>query len=259
MAMMWAGRQLLRNLTKLIENRPTFLAHKVSMSLLPRRLTALCIATLVTCAAIAQPPANRRNPRPQPPQKKPSLPADPQLLVLHKEFVVKAEKLAIEYERKKQFGKAREVYESMVRLVPNFASAEAGLERILGNQRIQDRKLVTVDANQMWQDSGVNLRADMPVHTEVKGVWKVVYETGPKGIEIPKEFQQRDGRIKLGSLIGVVVNSPAELKDAKPFPVEHGKNFTANKTGRLFLRMFDVDHTDNEGKMLVLIQSTFAN
>ena len=37
------------------------------------------------------------------------------------------------------------------------------------------------------------------------------------------------------------------------------KNFTANKTGRLFLRMFDVDHTDNEGKMLVLIQSTFAN
>ena len=181
------------------------------------------------------------------------------MLSLHKEFVVKAEKLAVEYERKKQFDKAREVYESMVRLVPNFAAAEAGLERILGNQRSQDRKLVTVEADQMWQDSGVNLQVGMPVHTEVKGIWKVVYETGPKGIEIPKEFQQRDSRIKLGSLIGVIVNSPTELKAAKPFLVEHGKNFTANKTGRLFLRMYDVDHTDNEGKVLVLIQSTFAN
>ena len=64
---------------------------------------------------------------------------------------------------------------------------------------------------------------------------------------------------KLGSLIGVVVNSPAELKGAKPFLIEHGKDFNANKSGRLFLRMFDVDHTDNDGKMLVMIQSTFAN
>ena len=108
----------------------------------------------MTCGAMSQPPGNRRNAKPSTPPKQPLLPEDPQLLGLHKEFVVKAEKLAVEYERKKQFDKAREVYESMVRLVPNFASAEAGLQRILGNQRIQDRKLVTVEANQMWQDSG---------------------------------------------------------------------------------------------------------
>jgi len=229
------------------------------MSLLTCRLIIFCVANLLVFTAVAQPPANQRSQKPKTPPKRPKLPEDPQLLSLHKEFVVKAEKLAVEYERKKQFDKAREVYESMVRLVPNFAAAEAGLERILGNQRSQDRKLVTVEADQMWQDSGVNLQVGMPVHTEVKGIWKVVYETGPKGIEIPKEFQQRDSRIKLGSLIGVIVNSPTELKAAKPFLVEHGKNFTANKTGRLFLRMYDVDHTDNEGKVLVLIQSTFAN
>lgn len=229
------------------------------MSLLTCRLIIFCVANLLVFTAVAQPPANQRSQKPKTPPKRPKLPEDPQLLSLHKEFVVKAEKLAVEYERKKQFDKAREVYESMVRLVPNFAAAEAGLERILGNQRSQDRKLVTVEADQMWQDSGANLQVGMPVHTEVKGIWKVVYETGPKGIEIPKEFQQRDSRIKLGSLIGVIVNSPTELKAAKPFLVEHGKNFTANKTGRLFLRMYDVDHTDNEGKVLVLIQSTFAN
>ena len=229
------------------------------MSLLTCRLIIFCVANLLVFTAVAQPPANQRSQKSKTPPKRPKLPEDPQLLSLHKEFVVKAEKLAVEYERKKQFDKAREVYESMVRLVLNFAAAEAGLERILGNQRSQDRKLVTVEADQMWQDSGINLQVGMPVHTEVKGIWKVVYETGPKGIEIPKEFQQRDSRIKLGSLIGVIVNSPTELKAAKPFLVEHGKNFTANKTGRLFLRMYDVDHTDNEGKVLVLIQSTFAN
>ena len=229
------------------------------MSLLPRRLIAIFIVTTMTCAVMSQPPGNRRNAKPPTPQRNRRYRTIHNFLASIKNLSSKLKSLAVEYERKKQFDKAREVYESMVRLVPNFASAEAGLQRILGNQRIQDRKLVTVEANQMWQDSGVNLQADMPVHTEVKGSWKVVYETGPKGIEIPKEFQQRDGRIKLGSLIGVVVTSPTELKDARPFPVENGKNFTANKTGRLFLRMFDVDHTDNEGKMLVLIQSTFAN
>ena len=163
-----------------------------------RRLIAICIVALFACSAMSQPPGDRRNPRPQTPQKKPQLPTDPQLLGLHKEFVLKAEKLALEYERKEQFDKAREVYESMVRLIPNFAAAEAGLQRILANQRVQDRKLVSVEANQMWQDSGVNLQVGMPVHTDVKGSWKVVYETGPKGIEIPKEFQQRDGRIQTG-------------------------------------------------------------
>ena len=51
-------------------------------------------------------------------ENQPQLPDDPQLLGLHKEFIAKAERLAVEYERKKQLDKAREVYESMVRLVP---------------------------------------------------------------------------------------------------------------------------------------------
>ena len=105
--------------------------HEASMSLLPRRMIAILIVTTITCAAMAQSPGNRRSAKPLKPQKKPSLPDDPQLLGLHKEFVVKAEKLGVEYERKKQFDKAREVYESMVRLVPNFAAAEAGLQRHL--------------------------------------------------------------------------------------------------------------------------------
>ena len=53
-------------------------------------------------------------------ENQPQLPSDPVLLNLHKEFIAKAEKLAVEYERKKDFDKAREVYESLVRLVPKY-------------------------------------------------------------------------------------------------------------------------------------------
>jgi hypothetical protein len=187
----------------------------------------------------------------------PKLPADPQLLGLHREFIVKAEKLASEYERKKQYAQAREVYESLVRLVPKYATAEAGLKRVLNSQSLQDKKVTEVFANQPWQDSGAILREGMPVHVDVKGLWTVVYKTGPKGIEIPKEMKPRDARIKLGSLIAVIANSPADLTEARPFVLEGGDDFIAKKSGRLYLRMFDVDPSDNEGSMFVLIQSTF--
>ncbi|MGV3483810.1 MAG: hypothetical protein ACO1RT_05285, partial [Planctomycetaceae bacterium] len=69
---------------------------------------------------------------------------DPQLMNLHKEFIAKAEKLALEFERKKQYDKARDVYASLVRLVPSYANAEESLGRILGSQAVQDRQLTTV-------------------------------------------------------------------------------------------------------------------
>ena len=220
-----------------------------------RIVTALVLSVVCGLSVYAQPPGRR--PQNQPKVQQPVLPQDPQLLSLHKEFIARAEKLAQEYERKKQYAQAREVYESLVRLVPKYATAEQGLNRVLNSQSLQDKKVVKVEANQLWQDSGAVLKEGMPVHIDVKGSWKVVYETGPEGIEIPQKMRPSDGRIKLGTLVGVVVTSPAELKDAKPFPVKDGDDFIAKKSGRLFLRMFDVDPTDNEGEMFVLIQSTF--
>ncbi|WP_146523299.1 hypothetical protein [Stieleria varia] len=191
-------------------------------------------------------------------ENQPQLPADPQLLSLHKEFITKAEKLAGEYERKKELERAREVYEAMVRLVPKYQPAELGLERILRSQLMKDRKLTEVLADQGWQDSGATLQQGMPVHVEVKGVWKVVLQTGPEGVVVPEEARPRDGRIKFGTLIGVIATSPGDLEKEKPFVVENNTEFTADKSGQLFLRMYDLDPTDNEGKMLVLIQSTFG-
>ncbi|MEO1524616.1 MAG: hypothetical protein AAFX06_04230 [Planctomycetota bacterium] len=189
---------------------------------------------------------------------RPELPTDPQLLSLHREFINKAEKLAGEYERKKQYDKAREVYEAMVRLVPKLPDAEAGVQRIMQLQSLKDRKLVTVLAADAWQDSGIILQEGMPVHIEVKGTWQVVLETGAEGVEIPEKMRPRDPRIKLGSLIGIVAKSASDLETAKPFPIRSGDDFVNKEAGRLFLRMYDLDPSDNQGKLLVLIQSTFA-
>lgn len=192
-------------------------------------------------------------------ESQPEFPSDPQLMNLHREFISKAEKLAAEYENKKQYDKAREVYESLVRLVPKYGKAETALSRVLGSQARQDSKKALVMANKQWQDTGVNLVKDMPVHIDVTGTWKVVYETGPKGIEIPADMRPRDSRIKLGTLIAVIVTKPSELTEERPFILSDGQDFVARKTGRLFLRMFDVDPSDNEGRLLVNIQSTFGN
>ena len=225
---------------------------------------------LMAPSSLAQPPS-RLTPKQQQEQQRrmeaqrakaianqPKLPNDPQLLSLHKEFIMKAEKLAAEYERKKQHDRAREVYESLVRLVPKYASAEAGLARAMESQASEDMKMFRVEADDAWQDAGVTLLENMPVYFDVQGTWKVVYETDHKGIEIPKEMKPRNSHIQLGTLIGIVGNTPAELEKSQPFPVQPGVAFKAPKTGRLYLRMYDIDPSDNEGQMLVRIRSTFA-
>lgn len=188
----------------------------------------------------------------------PVLPNDPELLSLHREFIIKAEKLATQYERKKQYDKAREVFEAMNRLVPNLEEAEVGLARMLEIQKTEDKKFTEVQANLGWQDSGVTLQEGIPAMLDVRGTWTLVHETGPEGIEIPNEMRVPDQRVKLGSLIGIIATSPEDLTKGRPFLVRPGHEFKAPKTGRLFFRMYDIDPSDNAGKMAVQIQSTFA-
>ncbi|QDV55125.1 hypothetical protein [Rosistilla oblonga] len=183
--------------------------------------------------------------------------SDPELLGLHKEFVSKAEKLAAEYERKKNLDGAREVYESMTRLIPEYEAAQLGLKRILNAQSTQDRKVVEVQANRDWQDTQIILVKGNPVHIEAKGTWFVVNETDANGLVIPKEIDPKNNKIKLGTLIGMIVSQP-DVSKLKPFPIGNGTDFIAPETGRLVLRMFDVEPRDNKGSMSVLVQSTFG-
>ncbi|MEL6894893.1 MAG: hypothetical protein AAFP90_02185 [Planctomycetota bacterium] len=186
------------------------------------------------------------------------MPTDPQLRQLQLEYVQRVEKIAGEHERKKDFEKAREAYESLVRLLPGYRAAGEGVKRMLQAQAQRDRKVVPVLANQLWQDTGVILLKGMPAHFDVSGTWRVVLETDASGVEIPEKLRIRDNRVRLGSLLGIIVTDSSEFETKKPFAIRAGDDFVAPETGRLFLRMYDIDPTDNEGELKVLIESTFA-
>jgi hypothetical protein len=201
-------------------------------------------------AAVAQGKKKKKDPDAPPPR-----PTDPKLIELHKEFLGKAEKLAEDYEKKKQHEKAREVYEAILRLVPSYPRAEEALNKIRETEATTDKKQVTVLAAKGWQDSGIVLQEGKPVIIEAKGAWtfKMSHQLGPDGIEIPQELRD----FKLGALIGVIVTG-TDPKEFKPFHVGERKEFTAERSGRLMLRMYDADPSDNTGQISVQVQSTFA-
>lgn len=185
--------------------------------------------------------------------KGPDLPGDPELLKLHTEFVKKTVKLAQDYERKQDIEKARECYERILKLLPRLPEAEQALAKIKAKQLTADKKRMTVNANSGWQDTGVDVLADKPVAIEVNGNWtfKMSEELGPEGMEIPEELRE----FNLGSLIGMI-QTPGE-KDIKPFLVGKSLEFTPEKSGRLLLRMYDSDPSDNTGRLNVEIHGTF--
>ncbi len=186
--------------------------------------------------------------------KGPDYPGDPQLLKLHQEFVVKTAKLARDYERQQDIEKARECYERILKLIPRLPEAEQALAKIKEKQLNAEKKKMVVNANSAWVDTGVDLIAGKPVAIEANGIWtfRMSNDLGPDGMEIPEELRD----FNLGSLIGMI-NTGGDPKEMKPFLVGSSIEFTPEKGGRLFLRMYDSDPSDNAGKLNVEIHGTF--
>jgi hypothetical protein len=221
-----------------------------------------CGLALVLAAATAQPQGGRpggqgsRNRQDDDEERQPPpRPTDPRLIEIHKDFLTKAEKLATEYERKKELDKAREVYSAILRLVPEYPLADKALQRLQQEEATTDKKVLDVFADKDWQDTGVTIVEGRPVIIEAAGEWtfQMTYKLGPDGIDIPQELRS----FNLGCLVGVIA-SPGAEQDAKPFFIGASTRFIAENSGQLYLRMYDGDPKDNDGKLQVSIQSTFA-
>jgi tetratricopeptide (TPR) repeat protein len=185
------------------------------------------------------------------------IPDDPKLLELHREFVAKAARLAKDYERTNQIEKARACYEQILKLLPGHSEAEEALAKIIEKQATAERRVFSVYANKDWQDTDVRLVQGKPITIQARGTWnfKMSHELGPDGMEIPKELRD----FNLGSLIGVVLPFEPVSEDKKPKAFFIGSNLrtTAAESGRLLLRMYDSDPSDNSGKLDVEILGTF--
>jgi hypothetical protein len=187
----------------------------------------------------------------------PTGPMDPKLIAIQKDFVLKAEKLAKEYETNKQSDKARAVCEEILKIAPRYPPALELLKSIQVKEATAEKANFDIHADQGWQDTGINLIDGKPVTIVAQGTWtfKLEFDTGPEGKEIPKEIRD----FKLGSLIGYVDTGSGDLKEAsrRVFHIGNGAQFMARDTGRLYMKMHSGDPRDNKGKVAVEIRGTF--
>ena len=203
-------------------------------------------------------PREREDDRKKAPEP-PRLPDDPKLLALHRDFVLKAEKLALDYQREQEYDKARTVCEEILKLVPRYPKAIQIIEQIDDREQNAETAYFSIEANKAtslanWQDTGVMVMAGKPVTISAEGSWtfKMSHELGPDGMEVPKALEE----FRLGSLIGLVYTGDKE-NPPKPFYVGRELTFTAKETGRLYMKMHDSDPSDNIGKLRIVVRGTF--
>lgn len=216
-------------------------------------LVALGLALLTqfeTVAAQRKAPQRKGNAKAG---KQPAMPQDPKLLAIHGDFVRKAEKLAQEYERDRDWSKARTVYGEILKLAPSYESAQKKMAEMGYRMANANSKVVTIRADEKWQDTGVDLIPGMPVTIRATGKWRfnLSVELGPDGIQIPKELRD----FNLGCLVGYVETGVES--DSKPFFVGTNHSFVPGTRGRLLLRMYDTEPADNDGALKVEIRGTF--
>jgi hypothetical protein len=182
---------------------------------------------------------------------------DPELMKLHLDFVKEAEKLAVKYEKEKSWSKAKDCYEQILKLVPQYLPAKAKVEQLLLMEATAQNHVVVLAANEKWKDTGINVLEDRPITIRASGTWtfRLTAEVTPAGLKIPEELREFDP----GCLVGMIV--PPDVKDPKkeikPFMIGQEKQFLAPRTGRLFVQMYDNDVRDNEGELTIEIRGTF--
>ncbi|HVA46971.1 MAG TPA: tetratricopeptide repeat protein [Pirellulales bacterium] len=184
----------------------------------------------------------------------PELPGDPRLAKMERDFVIEVAGLAKEYERKKDLDRARECYEQILKLVPHHPDAERKLKEIRGKEMMAEKKKLTVRATDGWQDTGINVIANRPLSIHAEGTWTFRMEQvlDADGMEIPKELKE----FNLGCLVGKIV-SAGSAEENQPFMVGKDVEIAPDQPGRLWLRMYDSDPTDNKGLLSVEILGTF--
>lgn len=180
--------------------------------------------------------------------------SNPRVAKIQKEAVIELARLAKEYEKGKDTESARECYEQILRVVPNHPEAKKALDNIRDKELTAESKTMIVKATEKWQDTGIDVIANRPLTITADGTWtfKMTRVLEADGMEIPEEMKE----FNLGQLVGQI-ETAGDPKDVKPFAIGKEATIEPTESGRLWLRMYDYDPSDNAGKISVVIQGTF--
>lgn len=222
----------------------------------PTSVLLLIAATLWISFPLTAQERNKQRGREKEEEKVKPLPNDPELLNLHRDFVNKAEKLAQKYERDKQWSKAKDCYEQILRLVPQYPAAKQKVQDLLQMESVAQTHVVVLPANEKWKDTGLLLIEDRPVSIRATGTWtfRLTGEVSANGLKVPEELREFDP----GCLVGMIIPpDTTDVKEIKPFMIGTEKQFLAPRSGRLFVQIYDNDVRDNEGELTLEIKGTF--
>ncbi len=209
------------------------------------------LSSILTTSAQAQPGRQRDN---KPSAAGKPMSSDPKVLSAYSTFVSTVEGYAAEYEKNKQTEKARACYEEILRIVPDYPKAKEKVRLLTEQEYTADLKVVDVQANEEWQDSGISVVPGKPIRIVASGAWTISYtqKVGPAGIEIPGGMRDMNP----GQLVGMIAATPRETNQ-KTFAIGEKLDTTPEHAGHLFLRMFSPAVKQNTGKLTVQISGTF--
>ncbi len=203
---------------------------------------------IVACAQPGKPKNNK------PPEPTRPISTDPKILSAYRDFVTTVEGMAADYEKNKQNDKARECYEEILRIVPDYPKAKDKVKFLIEKEYTVDSKVAEVQANEDWQDSGISVVPGKPIRITASGTWTITYtqKVGPTGIEIPGGMRDMNP----GELVGMIAATAHDAKE-KTFSVGEKLDLTPDHGGHLFFRMFSPSVKQNTGKLTVQISGTF--
>ncbi len=211
----------------------------------------LCGSTAVVL--LAQPPGKKDRGKDKASADKP-MTTDPALLDAYRDFIKKVEGVAADYEKNKQPDKAKDCYEEILRLAPEYTKAKDKVKYLTELEYTADHKVAEVLANDEWQDSGISVSTGKPIRISATGTWTISFtqKVGPAGVEVPDGMRDMNP----GELAGFIGANPKEGK-GKPFAIGEKLDLTPEHSGKLWLRMFCPAVGKNTGKLTVQISGTF--
>jgi hypothetical protein len=114
--------------------------------------------------------------------------SDKRLLSIHREFVTRAEKLALEYEKDKDWAKAKTVWGEVLKIAPTYGPARLKMQQLLEREANADVVRMDVQAGAAWQDTGVIVVPGKPVRIRAAGYrHRPVQGLRPVRFHLPQE------------------------------------------------------------------------